>query len=243
MKTFLFRRITAFLIVVPGVLLAADPTPSPPGGKKLADDRYWIIRAEALAVVMPQEKALAWLPELQDESKIAGAFSEILDAIKRKEVTLAGYPLVSVHDGSKGTSETIDEKIYPTQFEPPSEPGDIVPFPTAHLETAFSTAFEKRNVGVTLELNATVRAEGKLIDVTSQVQHVSLREWDTYEATRSKTGTVVTVKQPLFFTAKDFFDATLKNGAYVLVGFHKLIIPEGSVELFILHVSAAAPTN
>ncbi len=192
---------------------------------------------------MTQEKALAWLPALRDEDKIAGAVAEILDAVKKKEVALAGYPTVWARDGQKTTSETIDEKIYPTQFAPPDEPQTVGVATKPTLETAFPTAFEKRNVGVTLELEPVVLDGGKLIDLTCQMQHVYLRDWDAYEATRSRTGVVVTVKQPLFFTVKDSFSFALGNGCFALVGVHKVLVPENSIELFILHVTAVPPTH
>ncbi len=232
-----------------GGVLAADPSPSPSPSRETprTNDRRWNIRTEVLDVVMPQEKALAWLPALQDENKIADAVAAVLDATKKKEVTLAGYPVVWAKDGEMMTSETTDERIYPTQFAPPpDEPGSHFKGspPTAEtVEMAFPTAFEKRNVGVRLEVNTQVLDGGKSIGLACQVQHVYLLDWDNYESTRSKTGGVVTVKQPHFFVAKDSFSATLKNGAYVLVGFHNLSVPEGAVELFILHVTATGPMN
>ena len=85
----------------------------------------WNVRVEMLMVAMPQEKALALLPDLRAPEKIETAMVAVFTALEHKEALLMGYPEVITVDGQRGTSETILEKRYPTEFNPPVEPLDV----------------------------------------------------------------------------------------------------------------------
>ena len=55
-------------------------------------------------VALPEEKALALLPDLQDDAKIDAAWAQLMEALKRKEATLTGYPVVQTIEGQEGRS-------------------------------------------------------------------------------------------------------------------------------------------
>jgi len=204
-----------------------------PGSSAFAEDRdgQWNVRVEVLVVDLPQDKALALLPDLRDPGKIDGAVAQIIDAINRKQAKLIGYPAVQTLDGQRAVSETVIEKRYPTEFHslvpPPPKPGDpqCAPGGSPPPGAAIPTAFETRNVGVTLEVEPHVLQNGDWIHLSIVPQRVILDGIDTYTL-----GTM----QPRFFTAKITTTITLRNGGRNLLGFHKLPEPGNLVELFIV---------
>ena len=210
----------------------------------------WNVRVEVMAVSMPQEKALAWLPELLDESKIEGVVPKIVEGIQRKEVTLIGYQMALTLDDITSTTETIVEEIYPTQYEPPTgrSGAGAAPTPTPAPNPgatpvgdvmAFPTAFEKRNTGLTLEVqSAQVIDHGKRVLASIRFQDVSLPGWTAYEASKTSSGKLVRIKQPIFFAAKSTARTTTPNGHFILFGAHKLEKPAGTIALYLLRFTA-----
>ncbi|MEI9894580.1 MAG: hypothetical protein WDN28_12020 [Chthoniobacter sp.] len=67
---------------------------------------------------------------------------------------------------------------------------------------ALTTAFETRNVGVTLEAEATVLDNGKRIHVSVVPQRVTLVEMEPNDTALPEKNIVVRIPQPLFSTAK-----------------------------------------
>jgi hypothetical protein len=233
--------------------------PSSPSSKVAEDE--WKARREAtlnakwnvcvdVQMVMTEEaKALELIPDLQsdDERKVESAWAKLQEMIKAKEATLLGWPMVRAVDGDRAVSETILEKRYPTEFEPPQEPQTFGP-PSAppHLdpnkpvvENGLPTAFETRNIGVTLEVEAHVLGDGKRIHLDLVPQRVELLEMGKNESVLTKRNVIVQVRQPLFSTTKTTENVTLKNGQRLLIGVHKLAKPAGQIEFHIVHAVAA----
>ena len=201
-------------------------------------EHRWLTRTEVLFVALPTEKALAWLPDLRDESKVDATYGQLIAAIERKEARLIGDPVVYTPSDQKATTEAIFEKIYPTQYEVPSAPqnpgASAVPA-TAHYDSV-PTAFEKRNAGVTVEVEPKVRDErGQRVQVLMSAQHV---EYDGMDAFQFQRGPDVTgkIEQPRFFTNKESFETTIRSGQRVLIGAHKSQHTD-EIELHVLQVT------
>ena len=193
-------------------------------------------------VELPQDKALALLPDLNDDAKVDAAYDRIMAAVGRKEATLIGCPVVRSLSGQRATAETIDEIVYPTQVQPPQLPQNLtVTSSDAALDdlnvSACPTSFEKRNAGVVVEYEAVVKPDGKWIDVNIQPQHVVLQGYEKFEV--GKTVKIeAALQQPKFFTTKVSTSLLVRNGQRVLLGVHQLKGPENRVELDVLKVSA-----
>lgn len=103
-------------------------------------------------------------------------FGVVIRALaQRKGVDLMSAPSVTTKGGQRATIEVIREFIYPTEFDPPQVPtnvggnigggagggggGSIPVTPTT------PTAFEMRPVGVRMEVDPTVGADGYTIDL------------------------------------------------------------------------------
>jgi general secretion pathway protein D len=105
-------------------------------------------------------------------------FQMVIRALsQQKGVDLMSAPKVTTKSGNKATIKVIREFPYPTEFDPPQVPppttaqqsegssGGIVV--TSGLVTpATPTAFEKRDLGVTLEVEPQVGADNYTIDLT-----------------------------------------------------------------------------
>lgn len=207
--------------------------------KKLAPGPQWNVRVEVLMVDMPQAKALALLPDLRDSGKIDGAVAQVLTAIDHNEATLVGYPVIETVDGQRAVSETVIEQRYPTEYRPPNIPMRPGPPPPPSSpgpckppipDVATPTAFEARNVGVTVELEPHVLQNGDWIRLSLVPQRTVFLNFETF---------VDVVGQPKFFTAKITSTITLRNGGRNLLGFHKLPLPGNPIELVIVQAWAA----
>ena len=215
----------------------AEALPSAPAAGA-ADGTRWIVRVEVLFVALASEKALSLLPDLRDPGKVDAAYAQLMAAIQRKEARLIGYPMIWSPSGQKSTAETIFEKIFPTGFDPSPAappPGSYGPPPVERTE-AVPAVFDKRNAGVTLEVESVVDEGGEWIEINIQPQHVEFDGMDSYEVQHG-TGAINKVEQPRFFTNKDSFSVTVRNGQRLLVGVHKSQRSD-EVELHILQAVA-----
>ncbi len=110
---------------------------------------------------------------------IAGVLSDpqfalVIRAIsQRKGVDLMSAPSVTTKGGQRATVEVVREFIYPTEFDPPQIPtnvgstnggsgGGATAIP---VTPTTPTAFEMRPVGVRMEVDPTVGADGYTIDL------------------------------------------------------------------------------
>ena len=241
------KRLLLLLLCLSAPLLACgQQTPATAlGVESSLDPRkpVWSVRLEMLMVELPQDKALALLPDLNDDAKIDAACDRIMAAVGRKEATLIGCPVVRSMSGEKTTVETIDEIVYPTQFQAPPQPPQTLTVTSSDAVldalniSACPTSFEKRNAGVTIEYEAVVEHDGKWINVSIQPQHVVLQGYEQFEV--GKTVRIdADLRQPKFFTTKVSTGLLVRNGQRVLLGVHQLKAPENRIELDVLKVSA-----
>lgn len=200
----------------------------------------WNVRVEALMVNLPEEKAIPFLRELLSTDQVDAAVDKLLAAVERKEATLTGYPVVQTHTGERATTESVIEKLYPTHFELPTVLGSSKDLQSTASRAAeapnyvLPTGFEKRNVGVTLEVEPTVLPGGERINLNLQLQRVIIMGVDSYDAFRVPTGATGKIEQPRFNTLKDSVSTTLRNNQWMLLSVHKLMEGPDLVEFFLI---------
>ena len=222
---------------------AERPKASNQSRKEAAKAPQWNVRIEVMMVSMPQERAMALLPDLRTPDKVAGSVKEILGAIERNEATLLGWPVVCTLDGQRAVTETILEQRYPTEFDLPrgsesTTPKTPEPGTEKSASAAVPTSFETRNTGATLEVEPAVSSNGEVITLSLVPQRVALLAFESFGTAPTKAGHEGKIDQPLFFTTKTTTTVTIRNGQYFFLGIHKLTHPENQIELHILQATA-----
>lgn len=170
-----------------------------------------------------------------------------------KGVDLLSAPRVTTKSGQKAVIEIIREFIYPTQFQPPQIPsnfrtGDsissgvlnpltgVITGNTSSSSGAFPvtpttpTAFEKRNTGVTLDVEPTIGPDGFTIDLTLSPQVVDFDGFINYGSpitttapgvlgtTQRVTLTDNVINQPIFSVRKVTTSVSVYDGSTVILG-------------------------
>lgn len=211
------------------------------------------VSIELQVVSLPEGLALTLVPDLRDPRRVERAFGEIQKIIAEKRAILVGWPIIITKSGQRAVVEQIDELRYPTEFDlpgkttttqgpaaPPTEPAD--PAKPDKITTMVGvsdggpTAFETRNVGVTLEVEPVIGPDGETIDLNLVPQHVKFLGWEKATVERGPSGETITVPMPRIFTNKITTSMTFRNGERKLIGLYKVPEPAGNVELFILRV-------
>ena len=142
---------------------------------------------------------------------VAGVFSDpqfqlVVRALnQQKGVDLLSAPRVTTKSGQKATIEIIREFIYPTQFQPPQIPqnfgntsGGSISLTggagasssgTFPVTPTTPTNFEKRNTGVTLEVEPVIGPDNFTIDLNLQPQVVEFDGFINYGSPIQTTST------------------------------------------------------
>lgn len=233
-----FPTLACSVLLLSTSTYSAPPQPTRAANRETSDAQ-WSVRVDVLMVAMPQDKLLPLLPDLRDPKKIDAAVDQLLTAVQRKEAILTGYPTVNTLDGTRSMSEAIFEKRYPTEFEPPQNPQNKSTSspalePTAVNDSPLPTAFETRNLGVTLEVEPHVNTRGDSIRIDVVSQRVELLGFDSFDAIKTASGRSVKIDQPQFFTSKVNAKVRVQNGQRALIAVHLLAKPENYLEVFIL---------
>ncbi len=178
-------------------------------------------------------------------------FQFVIRALDQKKgVDLMTAPTVTTKSGTKAVVNVIREFLYPTDFDPPQIPQTIGAgtndvngfggigssgFITNPIVTPTTpSAFESRNLGVTLEVTPTVGADGYTIDLELSPEVVDFDGFINYgspiltlaaASTGSINGTPRSVEvspnvinQPVFSTRKVTTSVTIWDGMTLSIG-------------------------
>jgi hypothetical protein len=145
--------------------------------------------------------------------------------IKHGKANIIENLLCTCMDAQKATTESIEEYIYPTEYEPaelplvePKKEGETPKIDREHVLDALGptpTAFETRNLGPTLEIEPKVSEDGKTIDlrfVPEIVYHVGNNVWAEWKGKHGNSP----VQMPTFYTVRCNTAVTLANGRHAL---------------------------
>ncbi|GAB4171280.1 MAG: hypothetical protein Fur0032_10430 [Terrimicrobiaceae bacterium] len=169
-------------------------------------------------------------------------FQVVIRALsQQKGVDLMSAPKVTTKSGRKAVVRVVREFPYPTEFNPPEVPqaqetGDIEAvvgvITTSGIVTPTTpTAFETRNLGVTLEVEPIIGPDNYTIDLTLVPEVVEFDGFINYGspifgATTSITGlsavpfevTPNVINQPIFSTRKITTSVSIWDGQTVALG-------------------------
>jgi hypothetical protein len=134
-------------------------------------------------------------------------------------VTLVSSPVLAIDSSTKELLESITERIYPTEYQPPSLPGNFSGNDKAEppknwpelvekfLTGAAPTSFETRNTGPTLEVDVEpVEGKERIWNLRLALEDVTLVGRDTYG--ERPPG----ISMPAFTTFRIASDLLLREG-------------------------------
>ncbi|MCB1227820.1 MAG: hypothetical protein KDK99_18525 [Verrucomicrobiales bacterium] len=133
--------------------------------------------------------------------------------------TVAASATVITKSGQRASVESVDEHIYPTEFDTPNEDKDSKN-PSSSTGVPIPTTFEMRPVGVRLEVDPVLGADGETVDLNLAP------EWIQYFGDKSQVqvpvagSSVEAELQPRFYSIKTQTSVTLTNGGSALIGEH-----------------------
>lgn len=176
------------------------------------------------------EMPLLTMAELMDDEKATDTDTalraRVAELIKKGNAKLVDMHMLTVPDGQKATSESIREFIYPTEYEPPEIPNEIhlhAPGGTQGKMTSKDfatgptpTAFETRNLGTTLEIEASVTPNGRSISLRFAPETVYFVEFTTYTDWKDKHGRSDIV-MPVMYSMRITSALTVADGKPALV--------------------------
>ena len=169
---------------------------------------------------------------------ITGLFSDgeaqmIMRGLSQKQsIDMMSKPSTVTRSGQASTVTVVREFIYPTEYEPPEVPSSIGGSTTAQPVTpATPTAFEKRDVGMMLEVLPVAGADKRYIDLTLSPSFVEFDGFVNYgspirSATSSPLGTggdyiELTgneILMPVFSTQRANTQITVADGSTIVIG-------------------------
>ncbi|MEP5671857.1 MAG: Amuc_1098 family type IV pilus outer membrane protein [Luteolibacter sp.] len=147
-------------------------------------------------------------------------------------VDLMAQPSVTTRSGQAASIYIVDEFIYPTEYEPPELPNSVGSgtggsFP---VTPATPTAFEKRDVGVVLEVLPVADANRRYVDVTLNPSVTDFDGFvnygspitssvpDVFGGAVSQTITDNTILMPVFSTRRTNSNLWVMDGATIVIG-------------------------
>lgn len=151
--------------------------------------------------------------------------------------TLLNAPSITTKSGTRATSQSTREFIYPTEFVPPrfspaagDKPVTLAPGQALTASPTTPESFEMRPTGFRLEIESVISPDGSTLDLNLAPELTTFEGFINYgspikAATLDKDGklqeTVLTenqVLQPVFSTVKTSTSATIPSGHVLVLG-------------------------
>ena len=157
----------------------------------------------------------------------AGNLRKILGKmIDKKEAELVQTAYLTTKSQQRSKTESIDELIYPTEYDPAEIPMEIdknTPAERLKILPPIPTAFDARNVGTTIEIEPVISKDGKLVELNLApeiVRHLGDRGVGGPEP-------ITVIKHPAFYAMKLHSNYVLPVGEFTLAG---VLTPPGKAD-------------
>ena len=151
---------------------------------------------------------------------------QVAQLIKDGKASVVETLFCASQSGQKATTESVEEFIYPTEYEPATIPDEKHAkdkegsgnAEATRVDPAIGptpTAFEPRNVGSTLEIEPTLGHDDKTIHLRFApeiVYHVGNQVWAEWKGEHGNSP----IQMPKFYTLRVSTSVTLTDGHYML---------------------------
>lgn len=172
----------------------------------------WEVMWEVFSI--PFAEAAKLRREIKDQKKI---YADLVQRVEEKKAVLEIFELNKLLLGQKSEVESVEEFIYPTEYEPPELPNIVRKVPgnpevAKMIQTpATPTAYDTQDVGLTLHIDGSKGLEeGLRLDVN--LTKLSLKELEEWGQKKS------TVKMPRFERQEIKKGIEFRDGQTLLVG-------------------------
>ena len=175
------------------------------------------VQVEYIEMSLEQMTALMEDPNLSKNDVLLR--KRITELTKENKAEILETQILVARSGEKSTSESVQEFIYPTEYEPAEMPSTVkiengAEEKAQNKELATGptpTAFETRNLGSTLEVEPTIGANNQYIDIRlapELVYHVKNTVWAEWNSKYGEANIVM----PIFYTLRVTTSVTVYNG-------------------------------
>ncbi len=221
------------------------------------------VRIDLQMVSVSMADSLTLIPALRDAKTASTGWDRLQEMLANGQATLIDWPILWVRNamvekrdgplgagglemppfmGSRSTSKNVEECRYPSDFGPPLGPQTVIIPPIGPEEpirpewegSLIPTAFETRDTGPTLELDASIEAEGRVVSVNLAAEYARLFGFRKWQKQASPIGIVGSVSTPEFVSSRVRNLLHVIHDRPTLVNVAVVPKPEPHVELSIL---------
>lgn len=159
-----------------------------------------------------------WLFENVMDSDGTKLRKEVQTWVKAGRAEIIESATVVARSGNRAKVESVDQYIYPTEYDPPEIPNEITlkDGAEAPITAASPTAFETRNLGVTLEVDPVLGADNATIDLNLSPELVELEKVEAWH--NKAVDPKFMTHMPSFYLQKITTQVTAQHGRYVFIG-------------------------
>ena len=184
-----------------------------------------LVRVMVEFIEVPHETLTRLLLEPRKGSNDADLRMQVAKLVDEGKATAVETMLCTGRSGEKSMAESIEEYIYPTEYEPAEIPNEVhntvngeklTPSGRDLATGPTPTSFETRNLGSTLEIEPTVGANNRLIDLRMApdiVYHVGNETWSEWKGQYGDAS----IKMPTMYRLGLTTGVTLLDGQTLLV--------------------------
>ena len=160
-----------------------------------------------------------WLLENSLKADATDLRREVQRWVKEGDAEIVETTVVHARSGNRAKVESIEEVIYPTEYDPSEVPSHATAQDGAEIPVTAptATAFETRNVGVTLEIEPNVRPDRGVIDLRIAPEIVDLLGLVTWQEYRDQWGNS-DLRMPIFESLRTSQGMELVPGRHALMG-------------------------
>jgi hypothetical protein len=145
---------------------------------------------------------------------------KVQEIVEKDAAKIIDTQIVVGRSGQSSKSESRDEYIYPTEYEPPGSEKLMEELAKQGIypqNPALPTCFESRNLGSSVEIEPTLGTDDKMIDL----QFISELIWHTGESVwyegKDEAGNMFKATTPNFYVINTKTTVTCLSGQYLMV--------------------------
>lgn len=149
----------------------------------------------------------------------AALHAKVMEMVRANQARIVETSIGVCQSGGKASFESIREEIYPTEIAPPRLPCSIGPLPPGEVfgpKYRSVTAFDTRNTGTILEIEAEVLQGGRFVSLRLLPEIGSRLRLETMMEYRDERGDA-TLRMPIYETWRANTSLTLRSGEFSLV--------------------------